>query len=114
MASTNDTAAVRKQLKIKTGVVKRLLKEVTLYQKEEEAEVVKVEKLKADGAEPADLRRAEIILKEAQKMTPDAQERLGKSVADLRDLTIQAMSLPGMEGDTELVKAKEAIEEAEL
>jgi tubulin-specific chaperone A len=47
-----------RQLKIKTGSVKRLQKELILYEKEHDKEVAKVEKMKAENAEPHDLKHA--------------------------------------------------------
>ncbi|VDK49265.1 unnamed protein product [Anisakis simplex] len=38
-----------KEITIKTGVVKRLLKEISYYKKESEGEAAKLEKMKADS-----------------------------------------------------------------
>ncbi|KIO17174.1 hypothetical protein M407DRAFT_175190 [Tulasnella calospora MUT 4182] len=93
----------------------RLIKELGVYQKEEEAEVRRVEKLKAEGAEGADIRQAENVLKEAQKMVPDAQQRMSGAVEDLRGVFDLAKdpSSPLPADDEMLLKAKEALEKAE-
>ncbi|KAG8899249.1 hypothetical protein FRC00_001685 [Tulasnella sp. 408] len=111
----SDAQALQKQLRIKSGVVERLIKELAVYQKEEETEVKRVEKLKADGAEGADIRQAEAVLKEAQKMVPDAQTRMSAAVQELRDLVELAkdFSPPFPQDDEMLLKAKEALEKAE-
>ncbi|KAG8899808.1 hypothetical protein FRB99_006439 [Tulasnella sp. 403] len=111
---STELATVRKQLKIKTGVVKRLSKEVGVYKQEEEEQVLRVEKLKADGVDEADIRQANNVLREAQKMVPDAQNRMAKAVADLRDLIAHAVAISELAEDEELAKAKEAIEEVEV
>ena len=49
---------VKRQLVIKTNVVKRLAKEVELYEKERNQEQLRVEKLKADGADSYDIKHA--------------------------------------------------------
>jgi len=114
MSSTSsDVVAVRKQLKIKTGVVKRLMKELNLYRKEHEEQVIRVEKLKGEGADGADIRHAETVLKEAATMIPDAQTRMEKSVAELKDLTIHAETIAGMNEEAELIQAKEVLQAAE-
>jgi len=106
--------ALQRQLRIKSGVVNRLLKEHNLYIQEEEAQRWKVEKLKADGADGADIRQAETVLNEAKRMVPDARGRLGKAVEDLKDFMIQAQATPKITEDLEYAKAKEALEQAEL
>lgn len=48
----------KRQLTIKTGAVRRLSKELVLYEKERDAEVVKVERLKASEADSHDIKHA--------------------------------------------------------
>ncbi|KAG8865226.1 hypothetical protein FRB96_000116 [Tulasnella sp. 330] len=110
---SSDLANIRRQLKIKTGVVKRQIKELDLYRQEEAENVQRVEKLKAEGADGADIRHAETVLQEAKKMVPSAKERTGNTVRDLKDLTNQVKEMPEMEGDENLMHAMEAIELAE-
>jgi len=112
--SSSEITALRRQLKIKSGVVKREIKELNLYRQEEQEQVTKVDKLKSEGADAADLRQAVKVLDEARKMVPDAQSRLQKAVADLKDLTNQATTIPDLAEDPDYMKAKEAIGEAEL
>lgn len=50
--------ADKKALKVKTGVVKRLRKELDMYQKEVQTEQAKVQKLKDAGADPHDIKYA--------------------------------------------------------
>ena len=46
-----------RQLKIKTGVVKRLGKEKMSYKKEAEQQTAKVEKMKAEGKDEYDIKK---------------------------------------------------------
>lgn len=54
----DEISQTLRQLKIKTGVVKRLHKEESSYIQEVEDQQKVVEKLKADGADGADIRAA--------------------------------------------------------
>lgn len=51
-------ADVVRQLKIKTGSLKRVHKELSYYEKDREKEQAKLEKLKADGAPEHDIKQA--------------------------------------------------------
>uniref|UniRef100_A0A6P7FWM7 Tubulin-specific chaperone A n=1 Tax=Diabrotica virgifera virgifera TaxID=50390 RepID=A0A6P7FWM7_DIAVI len=52
-------------IKIKTGVVRRLAKEKSFYEREVEAQKVRIEKYKADGKDEYDLRKQEEVLNES-------------------------------------------------
>ena len=52
------SADLLKQLEIKSKVVQRIMKELQLYRKEEQEEKSKVDKLKAGGADPYDIKYA--------------------------------------------------------
>jgi len=58
----NDTAALRRKLKIHTGVVKRLNKEQVLYTKESEDQKTKLDKFIAGKAEDWDIKNAVCFL----------------------------------------------------
>jgi len=51
-------ADVKKQLVIKTNVVRRLTKEMGMYEGERKQEQTRVDKLKADGADSHDIKHA--------------------------------------------------------
>lgn len=60
--------ASQKNLKIKTGTLRRVFKELKSYEKELESEVARTEKMKADGADSHDLKqqvRSIYLLKKA-------------------------------------------------
>jgi tubulin-specific chaperone A len=48
----------RRSLRVKSGVVKRLCKELEMYEAEVEAEKSKVQKLRDAGADPHDIKYA--------------------------------------------------------
>ncbi|KAI0061376.1 tubulin binding cofactor A [Artomyces pyxidatus] len=110
----SDIVALRRQLKIKSGVVKRLTKENRLYTKEVEDNRLKVEKFKADGAEDWDIKNGTRLVEESQKMVKDTEVRLGTSVGELRDLVNEAEKIAELQTDEELLQAKEALEAASL
>uniref|UniRef100_F6XV30 Tubulin-specific chaperone A n=2 Tax=Equus TaxID=9789 RepID=F6XV30_HORSE len=94
-----------RQIKIKTGVVKRLVKEKMMYEKEAKQQEEKIEKMKAEDGEnyaikkqclsPGEIVRSRSsdsegcqaeILQESRMMIPDCQRRLEAAYADLLQL----------------------------
>jgi tubulin-specific chaperone A len=49
--------ATAREVKIKTGVLKRSLKDNLSYEKEEQQLIEKIEKMKSDGADEYDIRK---------------------------------------------------------
>lgn len=64
-----------KQLTIKTGVVKRLTKEKTVYEREVEAQKSRIERLRGEGSDEHVLRKENEVLDECIMMIPDCQRR---------------------------------------
>ncbi|KZV84306.1 tubulin binding cofactor A [Exidia glandulosa HHB12029] len=110
----SDQAALKRQLKIKTGVVKRLLKELTVYKQELEDQQLKLDKFIADGAEDWDIKNGRNMLEESRKMIPHTQSRLEKAVIDLREVVVQAKLDTSMHELEEYIKADETLEEANI
>lgn len=75
-----------RQLTIKTGVVKRLSKEKTVYEKEVVTQRNRIDKLKTDGADDHVLRKQEEVLQESMMMVPDCQRRLAKAYEELSEM----------------------------
>uniref|UniRef100_A0A2M4C3Z7 Tubulin-specific chaperone A n=1 Tax=Anopheles marajoara TaxID=58244 RepID=A0A2M4C3Z7_9DIPT len=75
-----------RQLTIKTGVVKRLSKEKTVYEKEVVTQQNRIEKLKATGSDDHVLRKQDEVLQESMMMIPDCQRRLAKAHEELSDM----------------------------
>jgi tubulin-specific chaperone A len=59
-----STAEIVRQLQIKTKALDRLHKELQYYIKEKEKEHVRVERMKAENADPHDLKQAVSTLKQ--------------------------------------------------
>ncbi|XP_068952381.1 tubulin-specific chaperone A [Petaurus breviceps papuanus] len=75
-----------RQIKIKTGVVKRLIKEKSMYEKEAKQQEEKVEKMKAEDGENYAIKKQTEILQESRMMIPDCQRRLEAARSDLLQL----------------------------
>uniref|UniRef100_A0A9L0RIX3 Tubulin-specific chaperone A n=1 Tax=Equus caballus TaxID=9796 RepID=A0A9L0RIX3_HORSE len=80
-----------RQIKIKTGVVKRLVKEKMMYEKEAKQQEEKIEKMKAEDGENYAIKKQRFllqaeILQESRMMIPDCQRRLEAAYADLLQL----------------------------
>ncbi|CAO3623503.1 unnamed protein product [Mucor hiemalis] len=81
------------QLKIKTNVVKRILKERVGYAKEAETQQKRIDKLIADGADEADIRKQKEVLDETLQMIPDVEKRLAYAYEELQTLKENLMVL---------------------
>ncbi|XP_017060282.1 tubulin-specific chaperone A [Drosophila ficusphila] len=82
-----------RQLAIKGGVVRRLTKEKTCYDKDILIEQARLLKFKGEGADDHVLRKQEEVIQECIMMVPDAKRRLQKEyevlekyLADEQDL----------------------------
>lgn len=82
-----------KTLKIKTGVVKRLTKEKTVYEKEAEQQRTRVAKLKEDKKDEYDIRKQEEVLQECLMMVPDCMRRLGVAYEELKKIVDTELDL---------------------
>ncbi|XP_029300456.1 tubulin-specific chaperone A [Cottoperca gobio] len=75
-----------RQIKIKTGIVKRLAKEKISYQKEFTQQEEKVERMKLEAGCEYVLRKQVEVLQEARMMIPDCHRRLTVAHGDLQQL----------------------------
>lgn len=82
-----------RNIKIKTGVLKRVTKEKTMYEKEAEDQEKKVEKMKQDGKDEHDIRKQIEVLEESRMMIPDCKRRIRAAYADLQSHVTQAQDL---------------------
>ncbi|KAJ7665292.1 tubulin binding cofactor A-domain-containing protein [Mycena polygramma] len=110
----SDTAALRRQLKIKAGSTARLKKEHELYQKELVDQKLRKDKLVAEGAEEWHINNAGKMMDESEKMIKDAAERFGKAFEELRELVVSAKKDPELQEDEAFLKAEGILEEAAL
>eukprot|EP00118_Oscarella_pearsei_P025713 m.308641 g.308641 ORF g.308641 m.308641 type:complete len:103 (+) comp44422_c0_seq1:51-359(+) len=96
-----------KQLKIKTAVVKRLVKEKASYEKEATQQEAKVQKMKEEGQDEYVVKKQMECLEETRTVLPDCQRRINAAVADLKAVVQAGESLK----ETEEYKA--AVEQLE-
>lgn len=64
-----------RQITIKTGVVKRLAKEKTVYEKEAITEKNRFDRFKSEGADSHKLSKQEEVIQECLMIIPDCQRR---------------------------------------
>ncbi len=95
---------ITRQLKIKTGSVKRLCKELVMYRKEQLQHEHRLQELKQAGAEPHKLKHQENVVAEASAVVPDTRERLETASQELRGLITEAKESP------ELSAARESLQ----
>ncbi|WPT14285.1 Tubulin-specific chaperone A [Picochlorum sp. SENEW3] len=101
-----------RSITIKTGIVRRLAKELNMYRDEEKKEKEKVQKMKESGADPYDIKYAvgaESIMNESSAMVPDTEQRLKVAIKDLTSCLEENQSL---EKTDEFQAATEILENA--
>lgn len=87
-----------KQIKIDTGVVKRLGKEKQAYEKEIVKQEERIEKMKSEGKDEYDIKKQHEVLDESKMMIPDCQRRLKVAREKLEKL---------LEGESDLQETEE-------
>ncbi|EDV92757.1 tubulin-specific chaperone A [Drosophila grimshawi] len=98
-----------RQLVIKTGVVKRLSKEKTVYEREVNTEMARLEKLKNDSSDEHVLRKQQEVIQECEMMIPDSKRRLQKEFEVLQKYLQDELDLKETDA---YIKASEVLAEA--
>jgi len=98
-----------KKIKIQTGVVRRIKKEKSMYEKETEDLVAMIEKMKEAKADEYDLKKKGELLQESKMMVPYCEKRLSDAVDGLKNLLESNQNLST---DEIYEKAKELLTEA--
>ncbi|UYV70630.1 TBCA [Cordylochernes scorpioides] len=100
-----------RQIKIKTGIVKRLVKEKQMYEKDVELQKEKIAKLKSEPNSDAYLiRKQDEVLEESRQMIPDTRKRLYLALNDLRNILDSENDLSEIE---EYITAQNIVKDAE-
>ncbi|XP_045216910.1 tubulin-specific chaperone A-like [Mercenaria mercenaria] len=99
-----------KNLKIKTGVVKRLTKEIGYYEKEVTKEEERFEKKKAGGGDEHELKKQKEVIEESRAMIPDSKRRLTAAKDEMKKLLENEADLAETDDYKE---AQKILEEAE-
>ncbi len=100
-----------KKVKVQTGVVKRLLKEVTSYEKEAVTNEARVQKMRDEGKDEYDIRKQEEVLAESYMMIPDSKRRLEEALQALKQCIEESQGEEGIDEST-MTDANAAAEEA--
>uniref|UniRef100_A0A1I8EVG7 Tubulin-specific chaperone A n=2 Tax=Wuchereria bancrofti TaxID=6293 RepID=A0A1I8EVG7_WUCBA len=100
--------ALLRDISIKTGVVKRLVKELCYYEKEEEKSMVKLQAMKAgsDADEHVVKKQIELI-QETKQMIPECARRLMNSVESLKKVISEHEAI--LQNTPEYIAATEQI-----
>ncbi|KAF5392601.1 hypothetical protein D9757_002277 [Collybiopsis confluens] len=109
-----ETAALKRQLKIKSGAAKRLLKENKLYRKETEDLHRRLDRMIADNAEEWDVKNAKRLVEESTKMVSDTADRMGRAVGELRDVVAKAKDDVLLAQDEDYLSAQAILEGAAM
>ncbi|KAJ2448151.1 hypothetical protein EV183_005577 [Coemansia sp. RSA 2336] len=84
-------APILKSLKIKTGAVKRLVREREVYILEVEQQRDRIDKLhQKEGIDDADIRKQNEVLEETLQMVPYMERRIREAMQDLENLVLAA------------------------
>mmetsp|Transcript_7207 Transcript_7207/g.7065 ORF Transcript_7207/g.7065 Transcript_7207/m.7065 type:complete len:118 (+) Transcript_7207:26-379(+) len=78
-------ADAKRQLKIKSGMVKRITREYDSYVKEVQRDRDRIEKLRDTGAGDHAIKKQEDVLHETISMLPNTRQRLQDAVEDLQE-----------------------------
>ena len=89
-ATMADNKDALRALKIKTGVLTRVKKELAMYRKEVETEGAKLEKMKAEGMDPHDIKQQDQVLGESSMMIGDCTTRMENAFNDLLAAMVRA------------------------
>ncbi|MCP9262750.1 Tubulin-specific chaperone A [Dirofilaria immitis] len=106
---------VLRDIAIKTGVVKRLIKELCYYEKEEEKLMNKLQTMQAsDNADEHIVKKQIELLQETKQMIPECARRLMNSIENLKRLELNFLPQSAIgEHETVLQNTAEYIAAAE-
>merc|ERR1712154_672973 len=102
-----------KQIKIKTGVLKRVGKEKLSYRKEADQQKAKIEMMKEEGREEIEIRKMGEVMQETLMMIPDCHRRLLIAHAELSALLETEVELNVGGEVEEFIVAEAQVKEAE-
>ncbi|EPZ36342.1 tubulin binding cofactor A [Rozella allomycis CSF55] len=99
-----------KTLSVTSGTVKRIMKDITSYEKEYKIQSAKIDKMKMENKDAYDIKKQIEVLEETEKMIPDCKKRLERALADLNNLLKNVDG--SWEGTEELSNARTIQQEA--
>ncbi|KAJ3209522.1 hypothetical protein HDU67_006150 [Dinochytrium kinnereticum] len=100
-----------RDLKIKTGVAKRLGKELQSYRAEAVKQQQRIDTLIAGGGDEYDVRKQREVLDETHQMLPDTQRRLTSAVQELDGIVTEFLKHNPDSGESEeIVEARDVLQ----
>ncbi|XP_050669646.1 tubulin-specific chaperone A [Leptidea sinapis] len=99
-----------RQIKIKSGVLKRITKEKIVCDKEVDQQNKRIQKCKDEGQDEHNIRKQEEVLQECLMMIPDCKRRLVKAYSDLK-VTLETEQ--DLKENEDYITAIEILKEAE-
>ncbi|KAJ2156446.1 hypothetical protein GGF46_005180 [Coemansia sp. RSA 552] len=107
-------APMARTLKIKTGAVKRLIKDREVYLREVDEQQARIAALRLkEGVEDADIRKQNEVLEETLQMIPHMERRIREAMQDLANLVASLADGAAQGQPDELRSAQEAIAAAQ-
>lgn len=102
----------KKQLKVKSGIVKRITREFESYEKEVAKDKDRISKLRESGSDEHTIKKQEDVLQETLSMLPNTRKRLQDAVEDLQNLMREHENDEGFKESTEWAEANLNLESA--
>ena len=87
-----------RQLRIKTGIVSRISKDISSYQDEAGIQQQRLERMKKEGQDEYDIMKMGLVVQESLMMVPHCVKKLVSANADLENFL---ETLPECDGETE-------------
>ncbi|KAL4506765.1 hypothetical protein ABPG72_001186 [Tetrahymena utriculariae] len=103
---------VLKQLKIKSGAVKRLQKEYVCYQHEEQKQKEKLEQMKQQGVDDYEIKKMTEFLEETQAVFPGCRTRLQDTLNEFTSWMNENGNNLAINDTQEKAEAEEIIQQA--
>jgi len=112
---SNNSQELLRKLKIKTGSVKRIHKELLSYGKEVEQQLSRIDKMKAENADPYSIKKQGEVLDESKAMIPDTKKRLEAAYKELEDQLqeIENANIPSLLNQEDYKTAQVVLSEVE-
>lgn len=101
------------QLRIKSGILQRLIREYESYQQEIQSDLNRIFKLKTDGADGYSIRKQEQVLNETIMMVPNTRGRLQQAINNLSDFIKEIDCKASVLNTEEWKFAREVFEKAQ-
>ncbi|KAI9017037.1 tubulin binding cofactor A-domain-containing protein [Gaertneriomyces semiglobifer] len=86
LRNSKPEADLLRKIKVQTGAVKRIGKDLSYYEQEAEKQQERIKKLVTEGADEHDVRKQEEVLEETNQMLPESRQRLATAQKALREL----------------------------